>query len=90
MDSTNKTFTKRLAALFLCAAFFAANAAAAFSIGDDFFKTDEIDESIQRELVIFHSMANLNLNPHTKRRLRRPFFLQRRDAGTGQRARPRL
>ena len=65
MDSTNKTFTKRLAALFLCAAFFAANAAAAFSIGDDFFKTDEIDESIQRELVIFHSMANLNLNPHT-------------------------
>ena len=65
MDSTNKTFRKQLGALFLCAAFFAANCAAAFSLGDDFFKTDEIDESIQRELVIFHSMANLNLNPHT-------------------------
>lgn len=64
MDSTNKPL-KRLGAIFLCAAIFAINSAAAFCAGDDFFKGDQIDDSIQRELVIFHSMANLNLDPHT-------------------------
>lgn len=49
----------------LCAAIFFANSNKVFSVNDDFFKSDEIDDSIQRELVIFHSMANLNLIPHT-------------------------
>ena len=67
MDWTNNFFaniTKKSAGAFLaCVFFLASNCMAAF--GDDFFKGDKIDESLQRELVIFHSMANLNLDPHT-------------------------
>ncbi len=35
-----------------------------FAGDESFFKTDKIDDSIQRELVIYHSMANLSLDPH--------------------------
>ncbi|MBR5966530.1 MAG: peptide ABC transporter substrate-binding protein [Treponema sp.] len=62
MDWTNKLNRKIRGAIFVCAALFIFAAA---SFGDDFFKGDKIDESLQRELVIFHSMSNLNLDPHT-------------------------
>lgn len=59
MESLANIFKNRLLALtlsLLCAAGISAA---------DFFKSEKIDESIQRELVIFQSMANLNLDPHT-------------------------
>ena len=69
MESQTRTFRpiakKRAAAIFACAFFIAVGTLPAFAHGDDFFKGDEIDESIQRPLVIVHSMANMNLNPHT-------------------------
>ena len=43
----------------------AARCALAFAGQDDFFKDNGGEDSIQRELVIFHSMTNLNLDPHT-------------------------
>ncbi len=62
MDSTNNFF-KRLAGLsFACAFLFFSFA---FANEDDIKKNDKIDETIQRELVIYHSLSNLNLNPHT-------------------------
>ena len=63
MDWTTKFHKKFFGALFACALLFSLDCAAAF--GDDFFKGDKIDESLQRELVIFHSLSNLNLDPHT-------------------------
>ena len=72
MDWTNSTFfknAKKSAGAFLaCVFFLAATCSAAF--GEDFaddnlFKGDKIDASIQRELVIFHSLSNINLDPHT-------------------------
>lgn len=63
MDWTTKLHKKIFGALFACALLFSLDCAAAF--GDDFFKGDKIDESLQRELVIFHSLSNLNLDPHT-------------------------
>ena len=69
MESNTNIFTKkakkRAAAIFACAFFMAANSRAAFCQADKFFKGDEIDESLQRPLVIVHSMANMNLDPHT-------------------------
>lgn len=72
MDWTNNAFfknAKKSAGVFLaCVFFLAATCSAVF--GEDFaddnpFKREKIDDSIQRELVLFHSLSNLNLNPHT-------------------------
>ena len=57
---------KRAAKILACAFFIAAfNRAPAFAASDDFFNHDTVDQSIQRPLVIIHSMANMNLDPHT-------------------------
>jgi len=67
LDWTNnaffKTHKKHAGAFFACVFFLAVNLSPSFC--EDFFAGDKIDDSIQRELVIFHSLSNLNPDPHT-------------------------
>ena len=51
--------------IFACAFFIASIAFAPCASGDDFVKSESADPALQRTLVIVHSMANLNLDPHT-------------------------
>lgn len=66
MDWTTRLHKKFAGAVFACALLFVFAGASLFASEDDVpFKSDKIDESLQRELVIFHSLSNLNLDPHT-------------------------
>lgn len=56
---------KRAAAFFACAFFIAASNSPICAHDENPFKGEEIDKALQRELVIVHPMANMNLDPHT-------------------------
>ena len=66
MDWTTRLHKKIAGAIFAGALLFVFSGANLFASEDDVpFKSDKIDDSLQRELVIFHSLSNLNLDPHT-------------------------
>ena len=62
MEFQNKFFKAIFA--FLIFAFLAENLFAQFQPEQN-FKEDEIDSELQREFVMYHSLTNLNLDPHT-------------------------
>ena len=63
MESQDKKIFKSIFA-FLVFAFLAENIFAQFQPEQN-FKEDEIDSELQREFVMYHSLTNLNLDPHT-------------------------
>lgn len=62
MESRNKFFKATFAFLFF--SFLAQNIFAQFQ-GEKVFEENEIDSGLQREFVMYHSLTNLNLDPHT-------------------------
>ncbi|MCH5283615.1 MAG: peptide ABC transporter substrate-binding protein [Treponema sp.] len=63
MESPNRKIFKTIFA-FLVFAFLTENIFAQIQ-SEQNFKQDEIDSELQREFVIYHSLTNLNLDPHT-------------------------